>query len=106
MPAVLDLYLPQILPLLIRRRHSVSLSLLFGLYPACVLPFLIHRIGRQKAHYMTLMTKPISVQEASEWGLIDAYDAESDVLLRKHLLRLRRLNKKGIAHYKQFIRLT
>ncbi|MBR0019616.1 MULTISPECIES: enoyl-CoA hydratase/isomerase [Bacillus] len=83
---------------------SFSLSeLLFGLYPACVLPFLIRRIGRQKAHYMTLMTKPISVQEASEWGLIDAFDAESDVLLRKHLLRLRRLNKKGIAHYKQFM---
>lgn len=52
---------------------------------------------------MTLMTKPISVQEASEWGLIDAFDAQSEVLLRKHLLRLRRLNKMGIARYKQFM---
>ncbi|MBL3647086.1 enoyl-CoA hydratase/isomerase [Bacillus vallismortis] len=83
---------------------SFSLSeLLFGLYPACVLPFLIRRIGWQKAHYMTLMTKPISVQKASEWGLIDAFDVQSEVLLRKHLLRLRRLNKKGITRYKQFI---
>ncbi|AZV47654.1 MULTISPECIES: enoyl-CoA hydratase/isomerase [Bacillus] len=83
---------------------SFSLSeLLFGLYPACVLPFLIRRIGYQKAHYMTLMTKPIFVQEAMEWGLVDAYDAQSEVLLRKHLLRLRRLNKKAIARYKQFI---
>jgi len=31
-----------------------SLSeLLFGLYPACVLPFLIRRTGFQKAHYLT-----------------------------------------------------
>ena len=42
-----------------------SLSeLLFGLFPACVLPFLIRRIGVQRAHYLTLMTKPIAVQEA------------------------------------------
>ena len=36
-----------------------SLSeLLFGLMPACVLPFLNRRVGFQKAHYMTLMTQP------------------------------------------------
>jgi len=81
-----------------------SLSeLLFGLYPACVLPFLIRRTGFQKAHYMSLMTQPISVQEAYRWGLVDAYDARSDSLLRKHLLRLRRLPKTGIAKYKQFL---
>jgi 3-carboxymethyl-3-hydroxy-acyl-[acp] dehydratase len=47
-----------------------SLSeLLFGLYPACVLPFLIRRLGFQKAHYLTLMTQPISAKQALEWGL-------------------------------------
>ncbi|MED1663363.1 enoyl-CoA hydratase/isomerase [Brevibacillus laterosporus] len=81
-----------------------SLSeLLFGLYPACVLPFLINRIGRQKSHYLTLMTQPISVQQAHEWGVVDAWDSKSDVLLRKHLLRLKRLPKAGIANYKRYI---
>jgi len=81
-----------------------SLSeLLFGLMPACVLPFLIRRVGFQKAHYMTLMTQPISVQKAEAWGLVDAWEANSDGILRKHLLRLRRLSKKGIARYKSYM---
>ena len=43
------------------RTASFALSeLLFGLYPACVLPFLVRRIGLQKAHYLALMTRPIS----------------------------------------------
>src|SRR5215470_9626675 len=79
--------------------HTAQFSLselLFGLFPACVLPFLIRRIGRQKAHYMTLMTAPIQVEEAHRWGLVDAYAADSADLLRRHLLRLRRLSKSGI----------
>ncbi|HET8840441.1 MAG TPA: enoyl-CoA hydratase/isomerase [Ktedonobacteraceae bacterium] len=81
-----------------------SLSeLLFGLFPACVLPFLIRRMGMQKAHYLTVMTQPITVQQAHLWGLVDAYDAQSTSLLRKHLLRLRRLSKNGILRYKRYI---
>lgn len=81
-----------------------SLSeLLFGLFPACVLPFLIRRIGVQKAHYLTLMTKPIAVQEAQAWGLVDAHDVDSASLLRTHLLRLRRLSKPAIARYKRYM---
>jgi len=81
-----------------------SLSeLLFELFPACVLPFLIRRIGFQKAHYMALMTKPISVQQALDWGLVDACEADSESLLRKHLLRLRYLSKTGILRYKQYM---
>jgi polyketide biosynthesis enoyl-CoA hydratase PksH len=82
-----------------------SLSeLLFGLYPACVLPFLIRRVGFQKAHYMTLMTQPITAQQASEWGLVDACEAQADALLRRHLLRLRRLSKPAIRRYKDYMR--
>lgn len=81
-----------------------SLSeLLFGLLPACVLPFLIRRMGFQKAHYMTLMTQPVSVEQAHCWGLVDAYEANSENLLRKHLLRLRRLSKTGVLRYKRYV---
>ena len=81
-----------------------SLSeLLFGLYPACVMPFLIRRIGFQKAHYLTLMTQPISAQKALEWGLVDAFEASSEVLLRRHLQRLRRLSKVALRRYKTYM---
>lgn len=81
-----------------------SLSeLLFGLMPACVLPFLIRRIGYSKAHYMTLMTQPVLVKQAYDWGLVDAYEENSENLLRKHLLRLRLLSKQAIARYKNYM---
>jgi polyketide biosynthesis enoyl-CoA hydratase PksH len=81
-----------------------SLSeLLFGLMPACVLPFLIRRMGFSKANYMTLMTQPISAKQAHDWGLVDAYEDNSESLLRKHLLRLRRLTKTGISRYKRYM---
>ncbi len=83
---------------------SFSLSeLLFGLFPACVLPFLIRRIGHNKANYMTLLNKPISAQQALSWGLVDACDADSVSLLRKHLLRLRRISKPAITKYKAYM---
>lgn len=81
-----------------------SLSeLLFGLYPACVLPFLIRRIGFQKAHYLTLMTQSITARQACDWGLVDAVDAQSEVLLRRHLQRLRRLSKPALRRYKSYM---
>lgn len=81
-----------------------SLSeLLFGLYPAMVLPFLVRKIGFQKSNYMTLMTKPVSVQTAYEWGLVDAYHKKSDVLLKQHLARLSKIPKTGIINYKKYI---
>ncbi len=81
-----------------------SLSeLLFGLFPACVMPFLIRRIGFQKAHYLTLTTQPIAIQLAHAWGLVDAHDAQSETLLHRHLLRLRRISKSGIVRYKRYV---
>lgn len=81
-----------------------SLSeMLFGLMPACVLPFLIRRIGVAKANYLTLLTQPITSKQAYEWGLVDACEENSKALLRKHLLRLRRLTKKAIVSYKNYI---
>lgn len=85
-------------------KSTFSLSeLLFGLMPACVLPFLIRRIGFSKANYMTLMTEPVSAKRALEWGLVDDLAEDSQDLLRKKLLRLRRLSKTGIARYKHYM---
>lgn len=80
-----------------------SLSeLLFGVYPAAVLPFLIRRVGVAKANYLTLMTKTITTEQANTWGLVDASEENSKSLLRKHLLRLKPLTKNAIVRYKQY----
>jgi polyketide biosynthesis enoyl-CoA hydratase PksH len=43
------------------------------------------------------------VQQAHEWGLVDVFDAQSEVLVRKHLMRLRYLSKTGIMRYKKYL---
>lgn len=78
-------------------------ELLFGLMPACVLPFLIRRIGPAKANTMTLLTEPVSAQTALDWGLVDDLAADSTQLLRRKLLRLRRLPATGIQRYKRYM---
>jgi polyketide biosynthesis enoyl-CoA hydratase PksH len=81
-----------------------SLSeLLFGLIPACVIPFLHRRIGLQKANYMAFTTQSITANQAYLWGLVDVLETNSADTLRKHLLRLRRLSKKSIKQYKNYI---
>jgi polyketide biosynthesis enoyl-CoA hydratase PksH len=82
-------------------KFSLS-ELLFGVIPACVLPFLVRRVGFQRAHYLTLMTQPITVQQAHDWGLVDAWEPNSEALLRRHLLRLRRLSGVAIGRYKRY----
>lgn len=81
-----------------------SLSeLLFGLYPAMVLPFLTRKIGYQRANYLTLKTNGINVKQANSWGLVDAYQANSNLLLKQHLTRLTKLPKSAIIHYKNYM---
>ncbi len=83
---------------------SFSLSeMLFGLIPACVMPFLIRKIGLQKANYLSLSTQAIDVTQAASWGLVDAFDTNSNALLRKHLLRIRYLTKTSVKRYKHFL---
>jgi polyketide biosynthesis enoyl-CoA hydratase PksH len=85
-------------------KATFSLSeLLFGLMPACVMPFLVRRMGFARANYLTLMTEPIAAKCAHEWGLVDDYAADSHNLLRKKLLRLRRLPKTAIHRYKRYM---
>lgn len=85
---------------------TFSLSeLLFGLYPAMVMPFLIRRIGFQHMNYMTLMTRPFSAEEALQFGLVDSIQENSRLALGKHIARLRNLPEDGIRTYKQYANL-
>ena len=89
---------------LCEEKSTFSLSeLLFGLMPACVMPFLMRRMSVAKVNRMTLMTQPISAAQAMDWGLVDDCAENSQNLLRKYLLRLRRLSKSGISDYKSYL---
>lgn len=77
-------------------------ELLFGLIPACVMPFLIRRIGFAKSNYLALTTQKISPAVAQEIGLIDAYTSNSDAELNKILRRLRCLSIPSIIRYKKY----
>ncbi|MEA9415801.1 enoyl-CoA hydratase/isomerase [Flavobacterium sp. PL02] len=75
---------------------------LFGLLPACVLPFLIQRVGPQKAKWLTLITHGITAERAYEIGLVDVVTDEISNQVRKNLLRLSRLETNTIQEIKSY----
>jgi len=78
-------------------------ELLFGLLPACVLPFLIRRVGFQKAYRLALTTQPISVSEAYNWGLVDEYSKDTNKLISQYVRRLKYLPLSGVKELKDYI---
>ena len=78
-------------------------ELLFGLLPACVLPFLIRRIGFQKAYRLALTTQCISVTDAYNWGLVDEYSSNIDKLISQYVRRFKCLSLSGIKELKNYI---
>ena len=86
-----------------RSRFSLS-EALWGLLPACVTPFLIRRIGFQKAYRMTLTTLPVSAQEALASGLIDELGEDPDARIRGWWLRLARLESGTVENIKAYFR--
>jgi enoyl-CoA hydratase/carnithine racemase len=88
---------------LAEERATFGLSeLLFGLIPAVVMPFLIRRIGFQRAHYLAGTTQTVNATQAAEWGLVDAVGPDSATLVRTHLRRLELLSKRAVARYKAY----
>ena len=76
---------------------------LFGLLPACVMPFLIKRVGLQKAQWLTLMTQAISAQRAYEINLVDELSENTAETLRLALLRLTRLETSTVLDLKKYM---
>ncbi|MGD1713001.1 enoyl-CoA hydratase/isomerase [Dapis sp. BLCC M172] len=75
-------------------------ELLFGLLPACVLPFLIRRIGYQKAYRLSLTTQTISAEEAYNWGLVDEYSNDTNKIVGKYIRRLKCLPSSAVKELK------
>lgn len=86
-------------------KATFSLSeALWGLLPAMVSPFLIRRIGFQKAYAMTITTRSYSASEALAMGLVDALVDDPDRELQANARRVARLDQATIADLKAYFR--
>jgi len=77
---------------------------LWGLLPANVMPFLIRRVGFQKAYMLTLTTQNISAQRAYEIHLVDELSENLDISINRLLISLRRVNATTVGELKNFFR--
>jgi polyketide biosynthesis enoyl-CoA hydratase PksH len=84
-------------------RTSFSLSeALFGLLPANVVPFLMRRIGFQRAYVMTLTAQPLEARAALAAGLIDELSQTPDDGARRLLVRVDRVRERTIRAAKGY----
>lgn len=86
-----------------RAKFSLS-EALWGLLPCCVLPYLIRRVGYQKAFTMTLTSQSISASSAHAIGLIDLISSSLEEDLHKFLRQVRRVAERTIKDLKSYFR--
>lgn len=86
-------------------KATFSLSeALWGLLPAVVTPFLIRRVGFQKAYAMTLTTRAYPASEALAMGLVDALSEDLDQEIKANARRMARLDPRTITDMKAYFR--
>jgi polyketide biosynthesis enoyl-CoA hydratase PksH len=86
-------------------RSQFSLpEVLWGLIPACVLPYLIRRIGFQRAYRMALTTQPVTAAMACDWALVDEVGDSPKESLRRLLLRAAQIHPETIGVLKRYAR--
>jgi len=76
----------------------------WGLLPASVMPFLIRRIGFQKAYYMSLTTQTIDANTAQKIGLVDELTDDFSSSLQRLYTRLQRIHSETISDLKKYFR--
>jgi 3-carboxymethyl-3-hydroxy-acyl-[acp] dehydratase len=77
---------------------------LWGLLPACVVPYLIRRVGPQSAYRLTLTTGPIDAAEAARIGLVDAVSSDPDAAIERWSRRLKLLAPETVRELKRYFR--
>jgi polyketide biosynthesis enoyl-CoA hydratase PksH len=75
---------------------------LWGLLPACVMPFLIRRIGFQAAHRMALTTLPIGADEAARVQLADQVLPDATAMIRQLSRRMQRIDPITMGDAKRY----
>ena len=77
---------------------------LWGLLPACVIPYLIRRIGFQNAYRMALTTLPINAQKACQITLIDELNDSPEQYIKQLIIRISKIEQSTVKNIKQYFR--
>ncbi|MGP3689740.1 enoyl-CoA hydratase-related protein [Streptomyces sp. IBSNAI002] len=85
-----------------RSRFSLP-EALWGLLPCSVLPFLIRRVGFQRAYAMALGTLPVAAREAAVHGLVDELAEDPGPALRRLLFRASKLDPATVTDLKRYM---
>jgi polyketide biosynthesis enoyl-CoA hydratase PksH len=75
---------------------------LWGLLPCSVLPFLLRRVGFQRAYAMTLSTLPVNAREAKEIGLVDEVADDPAMSLQRLASRVTKLDESTVLAAKRY----
>ncbi|WP_175400485.1 enoyl-CoA hydratase-related protein [Paenibacillus sp. KS1] len=86
-----------------RAKFNLS-ELLWGLLPSMVIPYLIRRIGYQRAYTMTLSTLPVSAEQAYGWGLVDEVTERPEEYIHKLSQRVVKMDEGSIKNAKEYFR--
>jgi polyketide biosynthesis enoyl-CoA hydratase PksH len=84
------------------RSHFSLPETLLSLLPACVLPYLIRRIGFQRAYRMALSTQPIAAEQALAWALVDELGDNLTDTVRRLLRRSAQVHSETIGALKRY----
>lgn len=77
-------------------------EVLVGLVPAMALPFVARRTGEQRAFTAALLAEEITAREAVGDGIADATGPDGEDLLRRHLVRLSRVDRRTVGFLKGY----
>jgi polyketide biosynthesis enoyl-CoA hydratase PksH len=77
---------------------------LWDILPACLLPYLIRRVGPQKANLMAMSAMQYSGHDAQTFGLVDVVSSAPAETLRTYLIRFSRISSETVQVLKSFSR--
>ncbi|NEC30354.1 enoyl-CoA hydratase/isomerase family protein [Streptomyces sp. SID8111] len=75
---------------------------LWGLLPCAILPFLMRRVGFQRAYAMTLSTAGVTASDARSFGLVDELEGTHGQQRRRLLGRVTKIDRPTVAEAKAY----
>lgn len=91
--------------ILVNDKTDFSLSeMLWEMLPAMVAPYLVRRIGLQKAHIMTLTMQHVNGSTAVAWNLADEESNKISDSIRRLCLRVNKVTVTSIQREKKFMK--
>jgi len=78
-------------------------EILLGLLPACVIPFLVRRIGFHRTYELALTARKLDAKQAVDYGIADEVSADPRDALRRFVLSVDRIPAEAVAQLKMYM---